>query len=804
MFQNYFKIANRSFLQNKVYSLVNVLGLSISLAVVLLICLYVKDDFSFDRFHKNGQQIYRLVSNTKDIKGEIIKSGNTGHIQGPIFKEEVSEIESYCRFKNGWNTLVKNGNDVFEEELLYVDSSIFSIFTFDVLAGDPKAALKDINDIVITDKIAQKYFNTIEAIGKVLFVGDGGGELKPFQVKAVVKSLPSNSSIQFDLLCSFDFIEALDEQYSSPQSWANASLNTFVLIGKKADITKVANKLQTVTSKYISQELETVKKENPLATSYEMKFLLQPFYDMHLNPEYFASNGLKYWSDIKYPKIMSGLAILLLVIACINFVNLTLARSLQRSKEIGIRKATGATKWQLFSQFMSEAFLITTAAAIPALFLANALLPSFTDLTNKYFHSSILFSPPSMFIYFGLVILVVLLAGSYPALVMSGFQPINCLKGKATFNTKQRLRQSLVVFQFTMAGVLMIGTAFVTQQFRFINSKPLGYETSDRVRFWLPWDEISKISGDIKSELRKLPHVEMVSSKSGDFNKTKYTIDGEETDWIYYEHIDDQHLQLLKIPLLAGRYFSYKYANDTVSNIIVNEAFVKQILPKVKDPLSTPIKLRNQMTNIVGVVKDFHYSSFKEAIEPMVFLLDKGTQAGMIHVKIKEGYQKESMAAIQGVYKNFVPFIPFEYEMMEDHRLQQYAEELREKQMVTYTASIAIIIACLGLFGLATFITEQRTKEIGIRKVLGAGIYSITRLLSKDFLKLVLISFILALPISFYMTERWLQTFSYRINMSWWVFLCVALISVFIALLSVSYQSIKAALANPVNSLKSE
>lgn len=804
MISNYFKIACRSFLQNKVYSLVNVVGLSIAMTVLLLISLYVKDDLSFDRFHSKGHHIYRLVSDTKDGKGEIRKSGITGHIQGPVFKEEIPEIEAFCRFKNGWYTLVKKENTALEENLIYADSSVFSMFSFDVIYGDPGTALKDLNNIVITDFIAEKYFNTKEAVGKVLMVGDGGSELKPFQVSAVVKRMPSNSSIQFDLMCSFEYILSDDSQYSSPQSWVNSSLNTFVMLGPNSDFATVENKLQKVTNQHIEKEISDDKKLDPKASSFQMKFHLQPLFNMHLDPDYFASNGLRFWSDVKYPKIMSGLAILLLILASINFINLTLAHSLQRSKEIGIRKTTGGTKWQLFFQFLSEALMITLIAALPALFLAKILLPSFSELTNKYMESSLLFTPTSMLLFTGIVLLVTLLAGGYPALVMSGFQPIESLKGKSVFSTRQRLRQSLVVFQFTMACVLMIGTAFLTQQFRYINSKSLGYETKDILRFWLPWEEIGKMSGSVKQELKKLPYVEMVSSKSGDFNKTRYTINGEETDWIYYEHIDDQHLQLLNIPLAAGRYFSYNYAMDTVSNIIVNEAFVKQLLPKVKDPLTSPIKLRDQLTHIVGIVKDFHYSSFREAIEPMVFILDRRDQAGMIHVKMKPGQHSGAIAGIQDVYKKLFPFIPLEYEMMEDHRMAQYDEELREKHIVTITAFIAIFIACLGLFGLATFMTEQRTKEIGIRKVLGAGLYHITTLISGDFLKLVFLSFAFAVPIAYYLTDRWLQDFSYRIDMSWWVFCIVGLTALLIALLTVSYQAIKAAIANPVKSLKTE
>jgi putative ABC transport system permease protein len=804
MLRNYIKIAYRSFLQNKLYTIINIIGLMTALSVVILIMLYVKDDLSFDKMHKNGNQIYRIVADIKDSKGEIRKTGNTGVIQGPIFKDEVPEIASYCRFKNGWNTLVKKGNEALMEEMLYVDSTAFSMFSFDVLSGDPVNPLNDIQHIVITEKVKEKYFGTKDAIGKPLYIGDEGKEMIPFIVSAVVRNMPSNSSIQFDILASFEYLYKSDSWLSGPQSWTNSSLNTFVMLHPTTDAQSTIKKIDIVTHKHLQTEITERQKKDPSTKGYEMKFHLQPFFDMHLDPEYFASNGMKNWSDIKYPKILSGIAILLILIASINFINLTLARSLQRSKEIGIRKTSGGTKSQLFFQFITESLVLTAVASLPAILIAYVLLPEFSILTGKYLDKNVLFSPISISIYFLLVGLIPLCAGSYPAMVMSGYRPIESLKGKTIFGTKQYLRQSLVVAQFVIASILMIGTAFVTLQFRYIDSKPLGYETSDRYRFWLPWEEISKFATPLKTELKQLQDIEMVSAKSGDFNKTKFKIGGEETDWIYYEHIDDQHLQLLDIPLKEGRYFSYSYALDTVSNIVVNESFVQKILKGVKDPLQHPLKMGDEVNHIVGIVKDYHYGSFKEEIEPIVFFLDKGTQAGMIHIEFKDGRSKEGLKAVSNLYKKYVPFLPLEYESIDDFRMDHYSEELTEKNIITYTAILAMLIACLGLFGLATFMTEQRSKEIGIRKVLGAGVSGIAILLSKDFVKLVAISIILAIPLGYYFVNQWLENFSYRIGLHWWIFVIVAMIGLTIAFCTVYFQSIRAAMADPVKSLRAE
>jgi putative ABC transport system permease protein len=350
----------------------------------------------------------------------------------------------------------------------------------------------------------------------------------------------------------------------------------------------------------------------------------------------------------------------------------------------------------------------------------------------------------------------------------------------------------------------MIGTVFIGQQFSYINSKPLGYETSNRYRFWLPWEKIAEIGDLLKEELKKQSDIEMVSGKSGDFNMTKFRIDGNETDYIYYEHIDDQHLQLMNIPLVTGRYFSKAFSQDTVSNLVVNESFVKNILPKNVDPLQHALKGTEITYNIVGVVKDFHYDNFKENIQPMVFFMDKGTEAGMVHVKIKEGRSTQALSAIQSIYKQFEPDLPLEYQTLEEVRMDRYTEELREKKIITYTSVLAILIASLGLFGLATFMTEQRIKEIGIRKVLGAKVSQITILLSKDFIQLVILSFVLAVPVGYYFVDRWLQNFTYRIDIEWWVFGIIGTAGVVIALITVSYQTLKTALSDPIKALQND
>ena len=805
MLRNYFKVALRNLLKNKVYSAINLAGLTLGLTVVMLIALYVKDDLSFDRFHRNGPQIYRLVQDRKDASGNLTKSGNTGYPQGPAFVSELGEFRAFCRLRNGWNTIVKKGNEGIKQDLMYADASVFTLFSFETLGGNPQTALNDLKSVVITDRTASMFFGDTDPVGKLLQIGDGGGAFNAYTVAAVVKHPPANSSIQFDMLLSFEHMISPDPDQRIRQNiWFNTSLNTFLLVNPNADIAQLEAKMVKVTNKYTADYIEQVRKEGSGQQLDEITYRLQPFYRMHLDPEYFATNGIKYWSDGKYPAVLSGLALLVLLIACINFVNLALARSLKRAGEIGIRKVAGGTRQQLLVQFLSESFLLTLLAFLPALLLAHLLLPLFSQLTNKYLESTYLTQPATLGLFVGLLAVVALLAGFYPAVVLSGFQPIDSLKGKFTLAGRNTLGKALVVFQFVIAGVLLIGTLIFSQQFDYIMHANLGYKTDNTIRFWLPWEQISTISAPLKHELAQLPHVTHVSGKSGDWNSTTYEVNGTQTDYVYHEDIDDNHLQLMGIPLIKGRYFSSRFALDTVSSIIVNEAFVRQYVPEGQNPFTTPIRQQDSQFFIVGIVKDFHYNSFKEQIKPMVWQKDRRAQAGCLHVRIAAGHYEETIAGIRKIYKKYVPYLPLEYFSLEEFRMKKYGDDLRLQQISTYTAIVAILIACLGLFGLATLMTEQRTKEIGIRKVLGASVVSITTLLSKDFLKLVLIAIVIASPIAWYAMNQWLNDFAYRIDIEWWVFALAGLLAVSIALVTISFQAIKAALMNPVKSLRSE
>lgn len=804
MLKNYILIAWRTLWRNKLYSLVNFSSLILGLTTVMLVTLYVKDDLSFDRFHIHGTHIYRLVQDMTYPNGETNHMGNTGLPQGPAFKQEIPEVIDYCRVKNGWNTIVKKGNNGIKQNLMYVDNSFFTMFTFKSIYGDITDALKNKQEVVLSDEMAEKYFGDINPVGEILNIGDEGGELKPFKVAAVVQSPPKNSSIQFDLLLSFDHMIPSDpKEIEGAQSWFNASLNTFILLQPSYNKVSMEYKLKEIATKYTAINFNKESGNKSKSDQIKTVFHLQPFFQMHLDKKYYATNGLHYWSDAKYPKILAALGLLVLFIACINFINLTLAKSSNRTKEIGVRKTAGGSSSQLIFQFISESFIISFLAFIPSWLLTKILLPEFSAVTDKYYTSTVLFHPDSLLLFLTILIVVTLISGAYPALILSRLHPISSLKGTFKINSNTTFGKSLIVFQFAIATTLIICTAVAIKQFDYILHKDLGYTTKNIIRFWIPWDKIQSLSPILKTEIGQVPNVKNISAKSGDRNSTVMEVHGKRTDYIYYEHIDENHLQLLGIPLVSGRYFSKEFTGDTLSGMIVNESFVHKILHD-KEVYTTDIKYGGHNMHIVGVVKDFHYSSLKEAIKPIVWFKDRGTQAGCIHVEMSSQDQVNTIAAIQSIYKKHEPYLPMEFDFLEDHRMQSYSEDLLWKKIFTYTAILAILIALLGLFGITSFITEQRIKEIGIRKVLGASIRDLNILLSKDFLKLILLSILIACPLGIYCMNLWLQSFVYKIHMQWWVIGMVCTSVLVLAYSVISVQTIKSSVSNPIKSLRSE
>jgi putative ABC transport system permease protein len=811
MLKNYINVAFRSLWRNKLLSFVNIAGLSIGLACVMLIMLFVNDEFSFDKFQANAPNIYRLVSVSTDSLGKEYPRGITGVPQGPDFAADIPEIENFCRIKPaGWHTVTKTGNTVLQAQVLYADTSFSKIFSFAVLSGNPHHLLDGRNSVVITDEQAVKTFGKTDVMGKTVEI-QVDDRFETFLITGVVKNAPINSSIQFDMLIPFEHSLPADAKGRANVNtdWNSTYLNTFFLLHKGTDPKKAETKFVQSFLKYNCGKWAKFKKH--YGKNITQNYYLQAFLSMHLkldSKKYSVSNGLTNASDIEQSYILTMLGVLIIVIACINFVNIMLARSARRSKEIGVRKVSGGSRAQLVYQFLSESAVITALAFMPAIIMVQLFLPQFSDLANKHFDITYLFQPRVLFLFLGLWLLVSFLAGFYPAFVASGFNPVQTLYGRFKLSGKNTFGKSLVVVQFIIALTLIICTVVFQRQFNFMTKSDQGYRTENVIRVELPYGKRAETQL-IKNELAKQPAIQTIGAKAGDYNKTVFKINKKETDWTYFESIDDRYLQLLQIPLLKGRYFDHNNPADTITSCLVNEAFVKTYLDANRSPLGQlvgrPSMEKNGMPmEVIGVVKNYHLNSFREKIEPVYFSLDKDNSAENLYVKYING---QSRAAIDEILKSCKAILPYDmvsYSFLEDHNREHYASDEQWKKIVSYAAIIAILISMLGLFALTTLATEQRLKEIGIRKVLGASVANITTLLSASFLKLVLIAFAIAVPIAWYFMNKWLQNFAYRIALSWWIFLLSAGVIVLLAFITVSYHTLKAAIANPVKSLRSE
>ena len=577
-------------------------------------------------------------------------------------------------------------------------------------------------------------------------------------------------------------------------------MNTFVLLNQNSNVAAVVPKLNNVFKTKSADEISKIKDFKQ-----KISFGLQPFLSIHLDGESGGGrNGLDYGSNPIYSYILSGVAIFILLIACINFINLTVARSLKRSKEIGIRKIVGSQRKQLIFQFLGESFLLSFVAFSFAVLLTQFVLPSFNELANKQLSFSYLLDVKLVSGYFGLFLITGLTAGFYPALVLSGFSPAHTLYNRTKLTQKNYLTKGLVVFQFALSVCLVIGTLVIYSQFKYLTKKDLGYNDKNLMSFSLGRGENKKeILAAVKQELENTPGIKTVAAFNGNYNGTGAKIDKGEIAFGYIG-VDDNFLNTLEIPVLKGRNFSQTFGSDPAQSVIVNEAFVKEA--GWKDPIGKDITFewKNQTYKVVGVIRDYHFASLKEQIKPLLLTQDPNYGLGTVYVKLHTAVIPETIKKVERIFRKYVSLSAFEYKFEDVTNLKRYEAEAKWKEIITLAAVLSIFVSCIGLFGLATFNAETRVKEIGIRKVLGASVASITTLLSMDFVKLVLVAVIVALPISYYAVNSWLQNFPYRIEISWCYFALSAVLAVSVAILTVGFQSIKTAVMNPVRSLKSE
>jgi putative ABC transport system permease protein len=794
MLKNYFKTALRNLLRNKVYSAINIAGLSLGLACAMLIILYTKDELSYDRFHPNAEQIYRIVHQRTNPDHSLQnKGGNTGYLQGPKFQSAIPEIQSFVRFRSYYREL-KSGDEIISKQLHYTDPNFFSVFSFPLLSGNPKSVLLHPNSVVLTEKIALAQFGTIDVVGKTILIKENN-QFEPFSITGVASNCPQNSSIKFDMLLPMKIV-------AEDEDWGNYFLNTFVVLAPGANVTVVESKMKRV---YESDARETIQimieKFNDKTT---ITHSLQPLIGLHLSKEYRADNGLADASNPLYSYILSGIALFILLIACINFVNLTVARSIKRAKEIGIRKVVGGAKKQLMIQFLSESFILCLGAFLLAGVMVQAILPIFNHLANKALYFSYLFDLKLLLGYFLLFIVTGFLAGFYPAVVLSGFNPVQTLYNRFVIAGKNNLQKGLVVVQFTLATLLVVATITIYLQFDYLTSKELGYDDSNVViidKHGLKHSEARLL----KSELLKHPDIISVATKNAGRSGTIAKVNGQTEIGFDYETIDDSYFPLYKIPIISGRNFSFDFPSDSTRAVLVNETFVKNA--GWKEPVGQEVNFwyrDNEKYTVVGVVKDYHYLPLTHEIGPQLFTMKPGNDYGVAMVRIAPNSAAASLHYIENTFKKLFPLSLYAYRFKDVENLKNYEAEAKWKQMMLFGAAFTIFISCIGLFGLSVLSAEKRTKEIGIRKVLGASVVAVVTTLSTDFFKLVVLALLIAMPTGWWFTNSWLQNYPYHIEPSAWQFISAGLLVIVISVTTVSFQAMRAALADPVKSLRME
>ena len=813
MIKNYFKIALRNLRKQRFYSLINILGLAIGLAVCLLITLFVLDELSYDRYHEKADRIQR-VHMSYSLGG---KEGNGAVVAAPLAQtmvETYPEVENAVRFRTqGSYTLYRGTNAYQEEDVTFADSSLFDVFTLPLLYGNPKTALAQPNTLVISARSARKYFGTdwekSPPLGETLLVGR---DKEAYQVTGIFDRVPSNAHFHFDVFLSMPSLEE-----SRENMWLSHNFHTYLLLREGTDIAALQTKLNETFKTYAAPEIKqfiNMSYEEFLGSGNRFEYLLQPLTDIHLYSDLeveIEANG-----DIRYVYIFSAIALFVLLIACVNFMNLSTARSAGRAKEVGIRKTLGSLRKQLIGQFLVEAVLVSFLALLLAILMAELALPFFNDLAGKQLTIQYLYPWYFLPLLLLAVVFIGLLAGSYPAFFLSAFRPASVLKGKLASGVGNSwLRNSLVVLQFSISIVLITSTVVVYQQLNHIRSMKLGYD-KEHVLVVHNTYYLGQQAETFKNEALRQPSVTAATLTghlpANAFNNNKNAIfpgtnpNSERTTTLPWFFVDYDYIPTMGMEMVAGRNFSRDFATDTAA-LVINEAAARyffndtdavgQILSRFSDDPG-----RFETFTVIGVVQDFHYSTMRQKIMPMVINLADNISA--LSLRVQPGQEAATIAALEEQWGRFVPDLPFEYSFLNERFNDIYQSEQKLGTIFTVFCSLAIFIACLGLFGLAAYTAEQRTKEIGIRKVLGASVGSLVFMFSKDFTKLVLIALLIAIPISYFMMSRWLDDFAYRITLGVSTFLIAGGLALLIAWLTIGFQSVRAAVANPVNSLRSE
>ena len=811
MIRNYFKTAFRTLLKNKGFTILNVLGLSLGLASCLLITFYVVDELSYDRYNTNTNRIYRVNEDLKLGENNVLYAVCMPPLADAL-KNDFPYVEDAIRIKNAGSAHVRKGTiNILENRLAFADPSLFNVFTLLMINGSPSTALKEPNSVVLTETTAKKYFNSTDVVGKTLTFDNNS----VYKVTGVIKDIPQQSHFNFDF-----FISMSSFADSKSTEWLRSDYNTYVLFKDAADHKKLEAALPAFLNKYSGKQMQEQLKKSIAQFEKDGSFFrlnLTALADIHLHSKRTGELGPN--SPAQYVYIFSAIALFILIIACVNFMNLSTARSSNRAREVGVRKVLGSSRKYLVLQFLTESMLVTLVATVIAFFAALALLPAFNQLAGKNIvigpQTFAWLIPALLFI----VLIVGMLAGSYPAFFLSAFRPIDVLKGKLSGGFKGGgLRNFLVVFQFSISIFLIIGTLVIYKQLNYIQTKDLGYNRNQvlivKNTFEMTGSNTAKV---FKQEVKQLPGVAnatltgflpTANARSTSIFFKDASFDQKKALFPQTWSIDEDYINTLGMKMDIGRSFSSQVLADS-SAIIINQAAADFL--GLKDPINKILyrsnggkqEVSNSKTyHIIGIVKDFNFNSLHDAISPVVLTFSPDARA--LSVRLTTNDVPAVLAGIQDKWKQLSPGVKMDYSFMDQDFDAIYHAEQREGAISIVFTSLAIIIACLGLFGLAAYAAEQRTKEIGIRKVLGARVSTIAAMLSADFVKLVFVAIVISLPLGWYLMNKWLQDFAYRINIQWWILPLAAFLAIFIALITVSFQSIKAAMVNPIKSLHSE
>ncbi|MCE7053107.1 ABC transporter permease [Algoriphagus sp. AGSA1] len=804
MWKNYLKIAYRNLLKKKVYSFINIIGLGIGMACCVLIFMFVQDELSYDTYHEKGDRIFRVIHGAaqENVEPDLSTFWVWGNAPiGPALQLDFPEIEKVVQFSGRADILFTVGEETQQEDgVFFMDSTVFDVFSWELLEGDPKTALVAPFSVVLTESTARKYFGNEEALGKTMKGSEAAGRSNPgdYTVTGIMKDLPSNSHFKFNTLLSLStFKQSRPDVFDA---WGYVDTYTYFLVNDQFD-----------KANFDARVPDFIERRNG-DNGYGYTIAIEPLKNVYLRTDALRQPGDT--GSLSNIYVFSIIGLFILAIAMINFMNLSTARSMERAKEVGIRKSIGADRRSLIFQFLGESLIIVVLAAVVGIILTTIAMPLMNDMTGKVFEISRIVNWQTIPAFLVIMLVIGLLAGSYPALVLSGFRPVMILKGINKSDARGvNFRKGLVVFQFSLSIALIAGTIIVYTQMSHLLDKDMGFDKEHMVVVDYNYDEqVNNVSSSLESELEKNPAILSVAfsrSVPGSHFPNAYTtletLDGEmvgQAQPVFQVGLD--FIDHYGLELVAGRSYSRDYPSDSTSALVINEAAARQYgYSNPADIIGKKFDQWGRAGEVIGVVKDFNYISLHNTVEALTLPFEAYASRYM-SLKVTGEDLPATLSQIEGVWKQLAPHRPFIYSFLDEDFNKQYESDFRFRQIFTAFSVLAILIACLGLLGLATYTAEQRTKEIGIRKVLGANIGSIVGLLSKDFIKLVLIAIVIATPLAWYAMNKWLEGFAYQVSIHWWIFLVSGVLAVIVALVTISFQSVKAALMNPVNSLKSE